>query len=162
MIISLLKITINGIYLHIQKNMDSLSANIYISSNAFARRISAIADENLKPFGFSASYAFVLLAADKDGGIGQKELGEQFHMAPSTITRFIDKMENQNLLSREQNGKAVTVQLSRKGKDLITEIKIALAEIDDEINLIMGDKYAETLNKMLLHGISLITSEKKK
>lgn len=142
--------------------MDSLSSNIYITSNAFARRISGIADEKLKPLGFSASYAFVLLAADNEDGIGQKELSEQFHMAPSTITRFIDKMEKQDLLSREQNGKAVTVKLSRKGKDLIAEIKIALAEIDDEINLTVGDKYAVTLNKMLLHAISLITSEKKK
>lgn len=142
--------------------MDSLSSNIYIASNAFARQISAMADEKLKPLGFSASYAFVLLAADRRGGIGQKELSEEFHLAPSTITRFIDKMEKKGLLSRVQNGKAVSVELSEKGRNLITEIKIALAEIDDEINLIMGDKYADTLNKMLLHGISLIISEKKK
>lgn len=142
--------------------MDPLSTNIYIASNAFARQVSAMADKKMKPFGFSASYAFVLLAAARDGGVGQKELSEEFHLAPSTITRFIDKMEKQELLSREQNGKTVTVRLSEKGKKLIAEIKKALSEIDDEIKEMMGDKYAETLNKMLSHGISLITSEKKK
>ncbi len=142
--------------------MEDLSGNIYINSNAIARLTSAAADNKIRPFGFTASYAFVIMAVERRPGIGQKEIGNMFHLAPSTVTRFIDKLEKKGLLKRRQNGKSVSVELTQRGKKLAGEIDRSVQDIEKELSDKMGDKYMKTLNQMMQHGIILLSQTENK
>ncbi|MGF1671917.1 MAG: MarR family winged helix-turn-helix transcriptional regulator [Balneolaceae bacterium] len=142
--------------------MEDLSGNIYINSNAIARLTSAAADNKIRPFGFTASYAFVIMAVERSPGIGQKEIGSMFHLAPSTVTRFIDKLEKKGLLKRRQNGKSVSVELTQRGKKLAGEIDRSVQDIEKELSDKMGDKYMKTLNQMMQHGIILLSQTENK
>jgi len=139
--------------------MDPISENLYIASNAFARQVSGLIDRKVKPFGFTTSYALILIEAKKAGEISQKDISERFFLAPSTVTRFIDKMEKKELVKRIQNGKSVGITLTKKGELLALDVETAVGEAEDEIKEKLGSKYHETLTKMLHHGLSFVSGK---
>jgi DNA-binding MarR family transcriptional regulator len=49
--------------------------------------------------GLSPSHAFLMMLATDYPGIGQKELSERLHLAPSTVTRFIDSLVHKGYLT---------------------------------------------------------------
>lgn len=116
---------------------DRLCSCLYFSSNKLARIIGKIADEEFRITGLSPSYAFLISIVDKNSGIGQKEIGEILHMTPSTITRFIDKLENKGLLVRKNDGKNTFIFLTEKGTLLQPAITKAWSNLDE--------KYSELL-----------------
>lgn len=139
--------------------MDPLSENLYIASNAFARQVSSLIDRKVKPFGFTTSYALILIRAHDAGEISQKDISDQFFLAPSTVTRFIDKMEKKELVKRIQNGKSVAIRLTKKGERLALDVETAVTEAENEIKEKLGNKYYETLSKMLRHGLSFVSGK---
>jgi DNA-binding MarR family transcriptional regulator len=82
---------------------------LYFSSNALARRMTKIADEEFKSTGVSTSYAFLLMTVNEKPGIQPMEISQQMMLTPSTVTRLIDKLENKKYLRREYEGKQVKV-----------------------------------------------------
>lgn len=63
---------------------------LYFTSNSLSRVITRMAEEEFRRTGLSPSHAFLMMLVNDNPGIGQKELREQLHLAPSTVTRFID------------------------------------------------------------------------
>ena len=127
--------------------------NLYITLNAFARAVSAKADEVCKSHGLTASYAFLLLGIMENPGSDQKTIGDMYHFAPSTMTRFIDKLEKKELLTREQDGKSVKLYLTKKGEKLTKDLSKAIRLFNSDLEKDLGDKYADTLNRLLQFGI---------
>jgi DNA-binding MarR family transcriptional regulator len=95
--------------------MDDLGTHIYVSANTIARQLSKMADDHFKPFGFTSSYAFLMMAVKRNSGLNQKEAGTLFHLAPSTVTRFVNKLVKMELMERNQDGKEVRLALTSKG-----------------------------------------------
>jgi DNA-binding MarR family transcriptional regulator len=127
--------------------------NLYITLNAFSRMVSTKADEVCKPYGLTASYAFVLLGIMENPGCDQKTIGGLYHFAPSTMTRFIDKLEKKDLLVREQDGKSVKLNLTAKGKKLTKDLNNAIRLFGKSLEKDLGEKYTDTLNRLLQFGI---------
>jgi len=136
--------------------MDSLSSHTYIFANALARKISVIADEHFKPYGFTSSYAFLILAVSRYKDVGQKDIGTEFYLAPSTVTRFVDKMVKMDLLERQQDGKEVRLVLTNQGQKTAQLLEDELLLLNARISELLGEKYHDTLNRMLKHGINII------
>jgi len=136
--------------------MDDLSSHIYFSANTIARKLSKMADNHFKPFGFTSSYAFLMMAVNRNSELSQKEIGSLFQLAPSTITRFVDKLVKMELMERNQEGKEVTLVLTSKGYDLTEKIEDQFALINTKITEALGEKYLDTLNRMAQHGIQML------
>lgn len=136
--------------------MKQLSSHTYIFANTLARKISGIADEHFKPYGFTSSYAFLILAVSRNENIGQKDIGNEFYLAPSTVTRFVDKMEKMALLEREQDGKEVRLVLTDEGIKIAQLLEDELLLLNARIVELLGRKYHDTLNRMLEYGIGMI------
>lgn len=128
-------------------------SNLYITLNAFSRAVSARADAVCKPYGLTASYAFLLLGIMENPGSDQKTIGDMNHFAPSTMTRFIDKLEKKELLTREQDGKSVKLNLTKKGEKLTKDLSKAIRLFNSDLEKDLGDKYADTMNRLLQFGI---------
>jgi DNA-binding MarR family transcriptional regulator len=82
---------------------------LYFSSNALARLMTKIADDEFSSTGLSTSYAFLLMTVNDKPGIQPMEISRQMMLTPSTVTRLIDKMEDKKFLRREYKGKQARV-----------------------------------------------------
>lgn len=82
---------------------------LYFTSNALARLMTKIADEEFSSSGLTTSYAFVLMTVNDKPGIQPTEISQQMMLTPSTVTRLIDKLESKRYLKREYEGKQAKV-----------------------------------------------------
>jgi DNA-binding MarR family transcriptional regulator len=111
---------------------------LYFSSNKLARVVGKMAEEEFKITGLSPTYAFLISIVNENSGISQKEIGEKLHMTPSTITRFIDKLENKGLLIRKNDGKNAFIYLTESGCSLQVEIDKAWSNLNNRYSEILG------------------------
>lgn len=124
--------------------------------NSFAREISSYFDEIFKSTGLSTSYIELLMFLHDMDGSSQKELAEILHLAPSTITRFIEKLEKKKLVKKSRSGREIEIELSPQGEavvnDAIQKYHTAETELKDKLGL----QYVETTSKLLDHGLELM------
>lgn len=118
-----------------------------------------MADQQFKEYGFSGSYAFIVIAVQRNNGLSQKQISDVFKLAPSTVTRFVDKLVKKGLLKRSQQGKEMLLTLTADGVNMATRLEDDLKILDAEIIENLGDKYLDTLNRMLEHGIQLFEKD---
>jgi DNA-binding MarR family transcriptional regulator len=74
---------------------------LYFNSNALARTVSRIWTEAYRQFDLSPSHAFLLRVVLAKPGLLPRELAEELNLSRSTITRFLDSLEQRNLLIRK-------------------------------------------------------------
>ena len=82
-----------------------LSGCLYFSSNRFVRLLTKLAEDEFRITGLTPTYAFAVTVVNKYGKISSTELAEYLQMAPSTITRFVDKLLIKDLVGRKIEGK---------------------------------------------------------
>lgn len=122
-------------------DIDELLCNcIYFTSNKLSRIIGKIAEEEFKITGISPTYAFLVTIVNKKPGVSQKEIGEVLHMTPSTITRFIDKLESKELLKRKIDGKNSFIYSTEKGQEVQAHIDKAWGNLHDRYSKMLGCK----------------------
>ena len=102
---------------------DLFQCCLYFTANALARSMTALAEDEFKRTGLSPNYGFLLMLAIETPGISQKEVAEMLNLTPSTITRFVDKLESKGLVERSVEGKSVLLQPTLKGKAMLPEIE---------------------------------------
>ena len=112
---------------------------LYHSATALARVMSKKADEHFAITGLSSSYALVLMTINDNNGLGPSEIAEEVQLTPSTVTRFLDKMEIKGLISREQCGRNCSVSITEKGKELIPLVQKSWKSLYQD--------YTETIGK---------------
>ena len=109
----------------IDENDCRLNDCLFFSCAKLARVLGKTADDAFSKTGLSPSHALLLYIVNQNGEIHQKEIGERLHLTPSTITRFVEKLEGKRLVSRKTNGKNVYICTTEKGLLLQSEIIIA-------------------------------------
>ena len=125
---------------------------MYTSANAFSREISRHYDNVFRSLNLTTSYVELLLYIHKKKDCTQKELADEMMLAPSTITRFISKLEKRKFVEKNRSGKTVTVKLTDEGEDKIAEIKRLYRKADKELSILLGERFLETTSKLLEFG----------
>lgn len=122
---------------------ESLHPNgcLYFASNSLARHMNELAEEAFKFTCITPAYAFVMLEILKDSGLSQNQLAKRVNLKASTMTRFVDKLIDKGLVTREQEGRSSTVYPTKDGKDFKVIIEQALT--------ILHDSYCDLLGKEL-------------
>lgn len=128
---------------------ESLSSCLYFSSNKLARVIGKMADEEFSITGLSPTHAFLISIVNEHHGIGQKEIGEVLHMTPSTITRFIDKLENKGLVNRQNDGKNTAIYLTEKGILLQIDINKAWQNLHNRYSELLSEEEKKDLTMII-------------
>lgn len=77
---------------------------LYFNSNALARTVTRIWTEAYKPFGLSPPHAFFIKVVLAKPGVLPRELAEQLNLSRSTVTRFLDSLENKGFITRKTTG----------------------------------------------------------
>jgi len=90
-----------------------------------------------------------MMIVNDNPGIGQKELGEQLHLAPSTVTRFIDSLVYRGYLIRKSKGKVSKIHSTNKGKQLKKPIDAAWKSLYRRYSKILGMKAGDQLTQLI-------------
>ena len=122
---------------------------LYFTANALSRVVARMAEEEFKTTGLSPSHAFLMMLVNDNPGIGQKELGEQLHLAPSTVTRFIDSLVYRGYLIRKSQGKVSNIHSTNKGKQLKKPIDAAWKNLYHRYSKILGTKEGDRLTRLI-------------
>ena len=122
---------------------------LYFTANSLARVITRMAEEAFRKTGLSPSHAFLMMLATDHPGIGQKELSEQLHLAPSTVTRFVDALVYKGYLTRQSEGKATHVFPTEAGRALQDPIADAWKGLHQRYAKVLGLKEGDELTAMI-------------
>ena len=119
-----------------------------------------MAEEEFAPIGLSPTYAFLLMTLKGKKGMTQKEISAALHIAPSTSTRFVDKLEMKGLVTRKSEGKLAIVALTDKGFHLQDEISQCWKKLFRRYAEILGEETARKLTSDI-NEMNLILENKK-
>lgn len=122
---------------------------LYFTANSLARVITRMAEEEFRTAGLSPSHAFLVMLVNDKPGIGQKELCEQLHLAPSTVTRSIDGMVHKGFLRRQSEGKTTSVFPTESGKELQKPIEAAWQSLHQRYAKVLGLKAGDGLTAII-------------
>lgn len=122
---------------------------LYFNSNALARTVTRIWTEKYRQFNLSPPHAFLLRLVLAKPGMFPRELAEELNLNRSTITRFLDSLEKQNLLVRQttgRDGREVQVFPTQKAEEIQTQLNNTGKELTQLMKDILGkDKLSETV-----------------
>ncbi|MCU7872682.1 MAG: MarR family transcriptional regulator [Candidatus Thiodiazotropha sp. (ex Lucinoma borealis)] len=111
---------------------------LYFNSNALARTVNRIWTEAYKPFDLSPSHAFFLRVVLAKPGLMPRELAKELSLSRSTVTRFLDSLEERDFLLRKtttQDGREVQVYPKKKAIRLHKK----LDQTGGTLSKLMGD-----------------------
>ena len=131
------------------KSKSILHNCLYFTANSLARVITRMADDEFRPTGLSPSHAFLMMLVNDNPGIGQKELCKQLHLAPSTVTRFVDALVYKGFITRQTDGKASRVYATKEGANLRQPIEDAWKSLHQHYAKVLGLEYGDKLTAMI-------------
>ena len=79
---------------------------LYFNTQALARSVEKIWREAYAQVGLSPSHAYIVRAVLQQPGINMSELAQTLNLDKSTLTRLVDKLEQQALLQRQTEGQS--------------------------------------------------------
>lgn len=135
--------TSNPVYL-LMKNY--YSDNLYYTTVALSREIASIAETGFLDLGLTPSDAYLLMVVNEKPNVQPTEISEKILLAPSTITRMIEKLEKRSIVTRTNEGKYTYVMATPKGNDLYASI---IAKWDEINAHFLGKLGNETLSNLV-------------
>ncbi len=131
---------------------------LYFTANRLARIMNKMADEAFAPIGLSGTYAFLIMVVNETPGITQKQLCEKLHIAPSTSTRFVDKLVVKGIVSRKQEGKQVYIYPTDKAKELNKQIADCWKNLYDGYSKVLGQEAGDNLTHFIHNACEKLES----
>jgi DNA-binding MarR family transcriptional regulator len=116
---------------------------LYFNSNALARTVTRIWTEAYRPYDLSPPHAFLLRVVLAKPGLLPRELAEELSLSRSTITRFLDSLEQRDLLIRkptEKDGRELQIYPTKAAKTIHQK----LDNIGKDLTRLMGETVGKT------------------
>lgn len=129
------------------KEKELLQCCLFFTANSLARVMTTMAEEAFQPTGMAPNYAFLLMLVCEKPGITQKEIGEHLQLMPSTITRFVDKLQNKGLMKRTGEGKNVLLEATDAGNALLEEIYASWGRLYERYSEVLGEDEGKMLTE---------------
>lgn len=95
---------------------------LFFSITKLSRVFGKMAEDAFGKTNLSPSHALILYMVNRAGRLHQKEIGEKLHLMPSTITRFIEKLESKGLVTKVIEGKNAFICTTETGLALQSNI----------------------------------------
>ncbi|MBN1531476.1 MAG: MarR family transcriptional regulator [Spirochaetes bacterium] len=130
-------------------SFEYLNSCLYFAAMTLSRAITQMAEEEFRATGLSPTYAFLVMVVNERQGISQKELAGILHLAPSTITRFIDKLERKRIVRRTGEGKVRRVYPTEAGMRMQEQIAGCWASLYERYSRILGKRNGEALTEQI-------------
>lgn len=129
---------------------------LFFTANRLNKIAAQIAEEELRKLNMSPTYVYILLGVKFKKGISQKELSEELHLKPSTITRLIDKLVYNGMVERKIDGKLSRIYLTKLGEDIQEDIQMARIKLHNKYKEILGKEEYENLLELTNSSAKLL------
>ncbi|PWW05143.1 DNA-binding MarR family transcriptional regulator [Paenibacillus cellulosilyticus] len=123
---------------------------LFFTANRLSRTITKLAEDAFAPTGLTPMYGYLIRLVVGTPGISQKELAEKLAVTPSTLTRFVDKLELKKLVERKVQGKTVLVYPTAKGEGMVETIKAASRDLRNRYEEVLGKEFADEISRQLV------------
>ncbi|TVQ03303.1 MAG: MarR family transcriptional regulator [Balneolaceae bacterium] len=120
--------------------------------NSFNRDVSKLFDNFFREYNLATPFVELLVHIHEDEKLSQKELSERMNLAPSTITRFIHKLQKRGLVEKKMNGRMAYITLTEKGKNLVPDLISTYQKAEETLHKKLGEKFVHTTGQLLMHG----------
>lgn len=125
-------------------------------TNSISREITGFYDAYFKEDKLATSYVELLLLIEDYDKISQKAIAQKMNLAPSTITRFINKLIKKRLVSKMMDGRISYVELSETGKKEVPKLRKKYEQAEEDLKELLGSRYVDTTKQLLIHGAALL------
>ncbi|MEH7072787.1 MarR family winged helix-turn-helix transcriptional regulator [Neobacillus drentensis] len=132
---------------------------LYFTASRFARNITKLAENTFDFEDLAPSYFYMIMTVKFHPEITQKELCHKLSIAPSTSTRFIDKLEKLKLVTRKMDGKQTHISLTDEGEKVYHQFRTSLKELFTGYSEILGREFSIDLSKMLHEASNKLEKE---
>ncbi|WHZ00773.1 MarR family transcriptional regulator [Neobacillus sp. YX16] len=122
---------------------------LYFTASRFARNITKLTEKTFDFGDLAPSYLYMIMIVKFHPEITQKELCHKLSIAPSTSTRFIDKLEKLKLVTRKMDGKQTLISLTEEGEKVYLQFRVSLKELFNSYSEILGREFSKDLSKTL-------------
>ena len=139
--------------------MSYFSNCMYFSTNLLARHLNNIANEAFKDLDFTPTQGFTLIAIGQLDKHYPSEIACELEMKPSTITRFLDKLEECGYIVRTYKGRQAKVDLTERGYEIIEKVNECWKKIDDEITDTFGETICKETTKNIVIANQIYTDK---
>lgn len=129
---------------------------MHSAANSFSREISRHFDSCFEEYDLATSYVELLLILLEKEALSQNEVAEGMNLAPSTITRFVNKLVKKDLVQKKKAGRTAIITLSKKGQTLAPKLETLYDNALQDLENMLGEKYVHTTTELLLHGTNLL------
>lgn len=119
--------------------------NLYYTTYALSREVTSVAENAFMDLGLTPSDAFLIMCVNEKPNIQPTEISERILLAPSTITRMIEKLEKRSIVRRTQEGKYTYVTATPKGVELHDSVLKKWDEINAVYAAALGEGEIEKL-----------------
>ncbi len=130
--------------------------NLYYTTVAFSREISSIADVTFADLGLTPSDAYLIMCVNEKPNIQPTEISAKILLAPSTITRMIEKLEKRDIVTRTYEGKYTFVAPTAKGKDIYGSVVKKWDEIGAQFTKKLGDSTVSSLIQFTTQAVKML------
>lgn len=111
---------------------------LYFNINALTRKINKIWEQTFSELDLSPSHAYLLRLILEKPAISQKEIAEELKLEKSTVTRFIDNLQQRGYLKRIKRGREQIIQPSSSAKKLEQQLNSKGEELYKEMTKVIG------------------------
>lgn len=129
---------------------------MHSEANSFSREITRHFDSYFEEYDLATSYVELLLKLLDKEESSQNELAVEMNLAPSTITRFVNKLVKKGFVQKKKDGRTAVITLSKKGQSSVPELKNRFGKAVADLEGVLGEKYVHTTKGLLLHGTNLL------
>ena len=127
----------------------ALNECLFFSVKKLDRMLNKMADEAFKKTGLAPTYGFILLILKEKDGLPQKDIAQMLYSAPSTIARFVEKLEYKGYIKTVSDGRLSLVYLTDEGREFIKEIDSSWEELHQAYNAVLGTEVSGQLSQDL-------------
>lgn len=127
----------------------ALNECLFFSVKKLDRMLNKMADGAFKKTGLAPTYGFILLILKEKDGLPQKDIAQMLYSAPSTIARFVEKLEYKGYIKTVSDGRLSLVYLTDEGREFIKEIDSSWEELHQAYNAVLGTEVSGQLSQDL-------------
>ena len=116
---------------------------LYFNSNALARAVTRLWSEAYSRYDLSPPHAFLLRVVLAKPGLLPRELAEELALSRSTVTRFLDSLEQRKFLIRKQtrsDGREFEVHPTPKAAAIQRDLDTIGAQLTKKMGELFGEK----------------------
>jgi len=111
---------------------------LYFNINALTRKINKIWDQAFSELGLSPAHAYLLRLVLASPAISQKEIADELKLEKSTVTRFVDNLQERGYLKRIKSGREQIIQPTAAAKKLEKKLNTKGDELYKQMTKAIG------------------------